>query len=98
MTDDSRALGYKGNSIHLVTDIHVIHFRIDEEDEGIHFSEESYSEFIIGCTGANRDLDVDARELSSGDKKSDDELVFFSTTTKTGRRVMHPFASHSEWL
>ena len=47
MTNDPRALAYKGNSIHLVTDIHVIHFRIDEEDEGIHFSEESNSEFII---------------------------------------------------
>lgn len=97
--DDPRVLTYIGDLINPVTDIDVINFQIDEGDEEIRLSEENYSEFITACTGAKRDLDdVNAGELSSDGEKSDDELVFFPTTTRRGRRIVHPFASHSEWL
>ena len=96
--DDPRVLTYVGDATNPVTDIDIIKFRIDEGDEEIRLSEENFSEFITACTGAKNDVDVDAGELSSGDEKSDDEAVFFPTTTRRGRRIVHPLASHSEWL
>ena len=80
---------YTGDPNYLITEIDVIHFRIDEVDDEIHLSEEKYLEFIIVCTEelsvAKKDIDT---ELSCSDKNGDDELVFSPISTRRRQGVL----------